>query len=98
MERLELLQGSIWLQTLHLAGDHLEPPQGPLVVPGPLVENHRPNSIDGCKHSVKSATCYQSTQSHDKYTTQQIHDSETTRCKQRETRHGANDDTRYGST
>ena len=26
--------------TIHLAGDHLEPPQGPLVVPGPLVENH----------------------------------------------------------
>ena len=24
----------------HLAGDHLETPQGPLVVPGPPVENH----------------------------------------------------------
>ena len=30
-----------WFPTLHhLAGDHLEPPQGPLVVPGPPVENH----------------------------------------------------------
>ena len=26
--------------TINSSGDHLEPPQGPLVVPGPLVENH----------------------------------------------------------
>ena len=31
----------VLVTTLHnLAGDHLEPPQGPLVVPGPPVENH----------------------------------------------------------
>ena len=36
-----LYQESIWLPTLHhLAGDHLELPQGRLVVPGPLAESH----------------------------------------------------------
>ena len=33
-------QRSIWFLTINFSGDHLEPPQGPLVVPGPLVENH----------------------------------------------------------
>ena len=41
-QKLKICKGPFGYQPLHrLAGDHLEPTQGTLLVPGPLVENQR---------------------------------------------------------
>ena len=45
-----VLKSYIWLT--NLAGDHLEPSQGPLVVPGPPVENPCITFESGCYHCV----------------------------------------------